>query len=508
MSAFLGPIHHWLYHKIQFQEELIQHILSHVRTKSYAIPGIDEMDEKYGVLESGELADMIDGNNIHGWLQERISMVENRLAYLVTMITDRHPERIFDVREAAYVFGKQHAAEEGITLKEAYNFLDQLILNGMPCDRINSIKEEDEQHIVWTQTSNIHAPYWRKMQGNAEYYYEVRQMLAKGILENAGIIYRQIGNQTFEIKKAVSGAVLRKERLEKTKELTSVKGHPLQLFAKENDRLRELLKQAKEALKNGKAGCQTLEPLREISIHYAKKGDLLYPLLKSRYGIAGPSDLLWTTDDEIRDELAVLVKTDEHDPAWQSRFEAVLVKIEEMIFKEENVTFSSCAVNFTDEEWIGIYHDQKDYAQCFGVKPEIWEMAEENRKETKPAILDGEIVMPGGHVTVEQLTAILNTLPFEITFVDADNINRYFNEGPKDFKRPQMAIDRSVFSCHPPKIEEKVRHIINGFRTGEFDEVPVRMEKNGKTLLVRYMAVRDREGKYLGTLELVGSAEL
>ena len=61
-----------------------------------------------------------------------------------------------------------------------------------------------------------------------------------------------------------------------------------------------------------------------------------------------------------------------------------------------------------------------------------------------------EIVMPGGHVTLEQLTALLNTIPVEITFVDENNINRYFNEGPKLFKRPSMAIDREVFSCHPP----------------------------------------------------------
>ena len=61
----------------------------------------------------------------------------------------------------------------------------------------------------------------------------------------------------------------------------------------------------------------------------------------------------------------------------------------------------------------------------------------------------------------------------EITFVDEDNINRYFNEGSKVFKRPVMAIDREVFSCHPPKIEAKVRRIIEEFRIGTLDEVPV-----------------------------------
>ena len=111
--------------------------------------------------------------------------------------------------------------------------------------------------------------------------------------------------------------------------------------------------------------------------------------------------------------------------------------------------------------------------------------------------------MPGGHVTLEQLTALLNTIPVEITFVDENNINRYFNEGPKLFKRPSMAIDREVFSCHPPKIAPMVRTIIEDFRNGVRDEFPVWAEKQGKTMLIKYMAVRDKDGKYLGTAEFV-----
>ena len=118
-------------------------------------------------------------------------------------------------------------------------------------------------------------------------------------------------------------------------------------------------------------------------------------------------------------------------------------------------------------------------------------------------VRNGEIIMPGGHLTVAQLTAMLNTIPMEITFVDEDNINRFFNEGPKDFKRPGMAIDREVFFCHPPKVEQQVRHIIGEFRKGTLDKVPIWMEKNGKTMLVTYMAVRDAAGTYLGTMELV-----
>lgn len=110
-------------------------------------------------------------------------------------------------------------------------------------------------------------------------------------------------------------------------------------------------------------------------------------------------------------------------------------------------------------------------------------------------------------MTVEQLEAILNTIPLEITFVDTDNINRYFNEGSKVFKRPGMELDREVFSCHPPKIEQQVRRIIGEFREGTLDKVPIWMDKNGRTMLVTYMAVRDREGMYLGTMELVQDME-
>ena len=112
-------------------------------------------------------------------------------------------------------------------------------------------------------------------------------------------------------------------------------------------------------------------------------------------------------------------------------------------------------------------------------------------------------------MSVEQITALLNTIPMEITFIDDQNINRYFNEseGPKAFKRPKAALDREVFSCHPPKIEPLVRSIIEDFRSGARDSVPVWMEKNGHAFLVKYMAVRDSRGRYLGTMELVQDME-
>ena len=307
-------------------------------------------------------------------------------------------------------------------------------------------------------------------------------------------------------EKSVAEA-MKEKRMTATAELAEIPGHPLYTFTLENEALGGILKKCREAAEAGEVDGSLLEELRQLAIHYAKKGDLLYPHLKVKYGISGPSAVMWTVDDEIRDELTALAKAERRDEEWMKRFEAVLVRIDEMIYKEANILFPNCALNFSTEEWYDIYRDSKDYAECFGVPNGIWAEAENAERMKAGAATDGEIVMPGGHLTVEQLTAMLNTIPLEISFVDTDNINRFFNEGPKVFKRPGMAIGREVFSCHPPKIEQRVRRIIEEFRNGTLDQVPVWMNKNGRTMLVTYMAVRGRDNNYLGTLELVQDME-
>lgn len=288
---------------------------------------------------------------------------------------------------------------------------------------------------------------------------------------------------------------------QQAQELEQIEGHPLYTLTKENQALLKLLQQFAESEDEN-----LLSIIGQFAVHYAKKGDLLYPHLKVKYGIAGPSDVMWTVDDEIRDEYSALMRESQRGDEWNKRLRAVLKRIEEMVHKEQNILFPICAVNFTKEEWMGIYRDAKDYIVCFGVEDIHWQEAEDQEIVRENSGKD-EIVLPGGHMTLEQLTALLNTVPLEITFIDVDNINRFFNEGPKVFKRPGMALDREVFSCHPPKIEPMVRAIIDDFRHGRKDRVPVWMEKGGRTMLVTYMAVRDKTGKYVGTAEFVQDME-
>ena len=287
--------------------------------------------------------------------------------------------------------------------------------------------------------------------------------------------------------------------------LVETVGHPLNRLTEENKALDALIEATKVKVASKTATIDDVNEVRQVSIHYAKKGDLLYPHLKVAYDISGPSLVMWTVDGDIRDGFGRLARAESIDDAWYEEFDGLLTRAQEMIYKEQNILFPICAENFSTEEWYQIYKDTEQYEEIFGVERVAWTAAE-SALAAKAAPTNGDsntIALIGGSLTLEQLDAMLNTMPMEITFVDHVDINRYFNDGEKVFKRPTTAIGRDVFSCHPPKVEPIVRGIIESFRNGERDNVAVWLEKVGRPFYVNYMAVRDQNNNYLGTLELV-----
>lgn len=301
---------------------------------------------------------------------------------------------------------------------------------------------------------------------------------------------------------AVAASLQKENKPEsETESLIQIEGHPLNTFTKENQNLEKLIEDIKDKINNHKDITEDLKKLQDVSIHYRKKGDLLYPHLKVKYNISGPHQVMWTVDNELRDDLNKLVKTDNKDSEYYSKLEDLLNRMQEMIYKETNILFPILTENFTEDEWKGVYFDSKDYRSILGVDETIWKEAE-NPNDFKAEVTD-EVIIPGGHLKLEQLRGIMKLLPVEVTFIDENDINRYFNEGPKVFKRPLMALDREVFSCHPPKVEPIVRNIIDDFKNSRRDSVSIWMEKEGKPFLVQYIAVRDDDGKYIGTAEFV-----
>ncbi len=313
-------------------------------------------------------------------------------------------------------------------------------------------------------------------------------------------------HEQMESEHAKVEAVLEaQEKSQSVVTLVETVGHPLNRLTEENKALDALIESIRPKVADKTATVDDVNAVRQVSVHYAKKGDLLYPHLKVAYDISGPSMVMWTVDGDIRDQLGDLAKSSQSVDDWYRRFGELLARAQEMIYKEQNILFPICAENFSTEEWYQIYKDTAQYEEIFGVKRTVWTEAEAAlaTQTTKASGDDNTIALIGGSLTVDQLNAMLNTMPMEVTFVDHEDINRYFNDGEKVFKRPTTAIGRDVYSCHPPKVEPIVRGIIDSFRKGDRDNVAVWLEKQGRPFYVNYMAVRDPNNNYIGTLELV-----
>ena len=146
------------------------------------------------------MEDLIDTANIHGWLQEKVGVVENRLAFAVTAFAGNDEKKLDSVKKAIFCWGEKNPVKEGTTLKAAYDYLENTLLNGMPCDRVNELAEDGPEKLVWRQTRDIHASYWEANQGNPENYHILRASLIEGMMKGSGIGFSRAG-ELYELKK-------------------------------------------------------------------------------------------------------------------------------------------------------------------------------------------------------------------------------------------------------------------------------------------------------------------
>ncbi len=200
MSAFLGPIHIWLYNKILLQNAMTDAIAAYAEEKGWTKGLNEKLASRYGTLETGNLEDNINTDNIHGWLQERVSLVENRLAYAVTTLLEEDSTRLGEMKQAVKEFGKNHSVSGDLSVKQAYDHLENTLLNGMPCDRVNQLVKEEPDLLAYRQAVEIHQPYWDMIHGDVINYYELREALIQGMFEGSSVQFHHTGNQEYELR--------------------------------------------------------------------------------------------------------------------------------------------------------------------------------------------------------------------------------------------------------------------------------------------------------------------
>lgn len=186
MSAFLGPIHYWLYKKIQWHESLLEDIYKLMASKGEDTGLIKHYTEhQFGAAERSELSTVIDGGNIHGWLQTKIQSLEYRMAYVITHVINNKVVS-YDALKSLYHEDGKKAFEsyqgKMETPNEMFKAIYDYLLEGMPCDRVNQPISADEISMVWVKKLCIHTEYWNAVGGDIAVYDALRLEWLKGFV--------------------------------------------------------------------------------------------------------------------------------------------------------------------------------------------------------------------------------------------------------------------------------------------------------------------------------------
>lgn len=295
-------------------------------------------------------------------------------------------------------------------------------------------------------------------------------------------------------------------------------GHPVHTFKLENraiedhvDAVKALLEQVKagdKGAENALAGA--LSAILAIDRHYSRKENLLFPFME-KYGITAPPKVMWGVDDDIRaglKEALKLLKSGTVDiAALIATVEETLTKATEMIFKEENILFPMVLETLSEDEWRRIRDDSDDIGFCFVEPGAAWSPKSEDVEGKVQS--SGEGPSEGGYLrfepgilSPEEIKGIFNTLPVDITFVDKDGAVKYFSQGKERiFARPASIIGRQVANCHPPASVHIVEKIAEDLKNGKKEHEDFWIKMGGKYVYIRYFAVRNEKGEFLGIME-------
>jgi PAS domain S-box-containing protein len=254
------------------------------------------------------------------------------------------------------------------------------------------------------------------------------------------------------------------------------------------------------------------EDFTDAEKHYLREENVLFPVVE-KHGITEPPAIMWMEHDQIRDYKKQLHKLiadlnasgfdDFKQQLWETS-KALSNLLSNHFYKENNILFPAAISVFTEPEWIDVRREFDEIGYCCFTPPEIIGTATSKTIAAQAPVSGSVLSFETGNLTKEQFEALLNTLPVDITFVDANDTVQYFNK-PEErfFVRTKAVIGRKVSMCHPQKSLHVVSRIVESFKTGKKNVAEFWITLNSRFLLIRFFAVRDSNGKYAGTMEVV-----
>jgi DUF438 domain-containing protein len=310
------------------------------------------------------------------------------------------------------------------------------------------------------------------------------------------------------------------EEIHRPEKQEDTPGHPIFTFRAENRALERLIKKEirpsldqfmeDQSEGNRERLLEGILRLLEIDKHYSRKENLLFPYME-KYGITAPPKVMWGVDDEIRlaikEVRQLLQDYNGNKDAVGEKLEASIGRVEEMIFKEENILFPMVLETLNEDEWLKIAKESLEIGYCLYEPKTEWkpvriDVEQKVRTEGEEPAGDGYFQFETGILSGEEMEGLLNTLPVDITFVDKDGTVKYFTQGKERiFPRTKAVIGRQVSNCHPPASVHIVEQIVEDLKSGKKDNEDFWIRMGDKYVLIRYFAVRNKQGEFLGTLE-------
>jgi len=311
------------------------------------------------------------------------------------------------------------------------------------------------------------------------------------------------------------------EQLEK-QELQTPPGHPISILMEEHkmltqraERLEVLVKMIEEACDVVYVGDLLTEvqgivkDFADAEKHYLREENVLFPMLE-KHGITEPPAIMWMEHNQIRDikkKLRSLVENwnaiSFHD--FRTQLGEVAKPLCSILpshfFKENNILFPTALQVVTSKEWEEARKEFDEIGYCCFTPPQVTVALQTERRKTE-TVPEGLLQFETGSLSKEEAEAVLDTLPIDISFIDKDDRVKYFNKAEKRiFVRTKAVIGRKVQMCHPQKSVHIVNRIIEAFRRGEKDSAEFWITMDNRLVHIRYFAVRNKDGKYLGTME-------
>jgi DUF438 domain-containing protein len=288
-------------------------------------------------------------------------------------------------------------------------------------------------------------------------------------------------------------------------------GHPVHTFKYENFAANEAISLVAAALGELPASAAWerawvhAAQLAEIDKIYLRKENLLFPILE-RHGVSGPSAVMWATHDQIRAGLKAFRAALEAGDAAAARaqWEPLAGAIRAMFTKEEQILYPTALKVLSEAEWVAIRDGSDEIGYCLIRPGNQWQpTAVPAIAQPTAAVAAGELTLDTGVLTAEQVNLLLTHLPVDVTFIDEHDTVRYFSQGPdRIFVRTAAIIGRKVQNCHPPQSVAIVNRLLEELKSGARDSAEFWIQMGAKFVYIRYLAVRDGQGRYRGTLEM------